>query len=228
MNSQPITPSENGPDVKDPAGSMLDGDTRASDNPVGLQADVRLALRSHRHDLAGRVQAVMGSAELLDGPDQTLPAEIVEAVGMLNDIVSAWRTELAGLDALLSGEVSTGTTSSAELQKILSTGAQLPDSTWACDSEMLAAALRHAYKAVGRTGFHHLRMTVQTAENLIVDVVSGDDPCMFDAPPRRVTDVFAGDLEGALTEASAHAAGVSVGADRTEQAAGIRFTIYRV
>jgi len=223
MNSQQTSPSTNRPTEN---GSTVNPAASISDTE--LHTDVRLALRSHRHDLAGRVQAVMGSAELLDDPTLPLPIEIAEAVGLLKNIVTAWRNELVGLDTLLSGEINRGPASSTELQKILSSVDRLPDTRWACGSELFGAALRHAHKTVGRSGFHRLRMTVRVAEQLVVDVVAGDEVSMFDSSsPRRVAEVFAGDLEGSLTEAHAHAAGVSASAVRTEHGAGIRFIIAR-
>jgi hypothetical protein len=200
-------------------------------NTAGLSSTARLSLRSQRHDIAGRVQTVWGSVELLDSPYPDLPEEILEAIRFLKDTVKAWRGELLVLDLLLDGTPNVTGATTDQIRKVLSSNLTLPEIYWHCEPEGLYASIRHAYKTVGHTGYHELHMNVEAENHLIIEIQAGESTehslqgVNDTSTNRNVTEVFAGDIDAAFAEAHAYLAGISIAGFYTDLGAGIRFVI---
>jgi len=202
-----------------------------NDNSFGLSSIVRMLLRSHRHDIAGRVQALWGSVELLDSPSPDLPEEIIVAIHILEDLVNAWRGELLVLDQLLDGSLEITCITSSQIREALPSDTILPETYWYCDLEGLYASIRHAYKTVGRTGYRHLQMNVEAENHLVIEIIAGEAgvsalDCENELSTKQsVAEVFAGDIDAAFAEAHAYYGGFSISGYYTNSGAGIRLVI---
>ena len=197
---------------------------------LDLSNITRLLLRSHRHDIAGRVQAVWGLAELFDCHIYNLPAEINDAIEFLNNMVKAWREELSVLDLLIDGTPNLTIATTDQIRKVLVSDCYLPESNWHCDPIGLSASIHHAYKAIGRTGYQQLHTIVEVAKHIVIEIRAGDEGInsergIHETANLSVGEVFAGDIDAALAEAHAHLSGIIISGYYTDSRAGIRLEI---
>lgn len=181
-----------------------------------LSSAARLALRSFRHDLAGRAHVLFAAVELLEDP--SLKEESVSAAaGLLDSARRSWSDELRRLDVLIDGvpspTVVDGRTLGLALQR------RVPDGRWVCDPEALGRAVQCAYRSVGRCGFRRIAANIETVDDGILLRVSAGDA--VEGQRVRPTDAFPGDLDVALLEAESRVAGVLV--DVVHDASGFEY-----
>jgi hypothetical protein len=187
-----------------------------------LSSDVRSALRSYRHDLAGRVHVLLASLDLFDESIDYVPADIVEATKHLKNINDAWHRELKRYDELLELEPLPGKVKSSILSNALER--RVPDGVWICDDVALISSIKHANKVLGRTGFGEKRFEASVHDGNLFFTMSVGIASM-ELELQRPFEVFRGDLDAALAEAEARLAGVSIAGSLSQSAALFRFII---
>lgn len=179
-------------------------------NIVGPASDVRAFLRFYRHDLAGRVQAVISSVELLDDPTSVRSDDFEVGIAALNGVVGAWREELGRIDHLLDGQPALREISSRSIipQAGQDNGDPLPPGFWSCDLDALLRCLSRCYKILGRSGLLDLKTSWNVNDSLEISLQSGSDD--RSRASVRLFEAFPGDMDAAFAEAEARLAGVSI------------------
>jgi hypothetical protein len=186
---------------------MIDRDCLADGVVPELTPDVRAALRSHRHDLAGRVHVLFAALDLIDENSEYVPADISEATQLLQDVKEAWHRELKRFDALLDNAPRPLHISGIELSELLER--ELPEGYWSCDPDALTRAVKHGNKALGRTPFRDMQFRTDVRDGVLqLTLSSGLKPEHLQLT--RPALAFPGDLDAAIAEAECRLAGVDV------------------
>jgi hypothetical protein len=169
-----------------------------------MQNNVRTYLKSYRHDLAGRIHALLALEELLDTECEKILELIpnsapIETISMLRNVRNSWSYDLSRCDHLLTAEPFAARVDGITLSSLINL--DIPIGQWFCDPTSLSETIKHINKSLGHLGLKFHKPIVRTTlSNVDIIFHVGE---IFDRETKRMSLAFPGDIDAAFAEAEA-------------------------